>query len=161
MYERIIKEAKKTLYKTLGKTHIVVKQLSAVVMDIERHLNNRPLTYIESDGWEPQVLTPNTILWGDDSHILEDREQDESEVKKMQRRLNAARQRAWNRWHKEYIHSLMESHRIVKGDRQLPKVGEIVFSTQGRKEPWALEERQSIATYIGKGRSCARSCTSA
>ncbi|XP_028413680.1 uncharacterized protein LOC114536536 [Dendronephthya gigantea] len=125
MYERIIKEVKKTLYKTLGKTLLTFEQLSAVVMDIEHHLNNRPLTYIESDGGEPQVLPPNTILWGDDSHILEDREQDESEVTKMQRPLNVARQHTWNRWHKEYIHSLMELHRIVKGDGQLPMVGEI------------------------------------
>ena len=88
MYERLIKEVKKTLYKTLGKTHLTLDQLIAVVMDIERHLNNHSLTYIESDGGGPQVLTPNTILWGDDSHILEDREQDESEVTKMQRRLN-------------------------------------------------------------------------
>jgi hypothetical protein len=88
MYERLIKEVKKTLYKTLGKTHLTLDQLIAVVMDIERHLNNRSLTYIESDVGEPQVLTPNTILWGDDSHILEDREQDESEVTKMQTRLN-------------------------------------------------------------------------
>ncbi|CAB4010680.1 Hypothetical predicted protein [Paramuricea clavata] len=28
-------------------------------MDIERHLNNRPLTYIESDGGEPQESRPD------------------------------------------------------------------------------------------------------
>ena len=44
-YERTVKEVKKTLYKTLGKTHLTFDKLS-VVMDIERHLNNRPLTYI-------------------------------------------------------------------------------------------------------------------
>ena len=76
MYERIIKEVKKTLYKTLAKTQLTFEQLSAVVMDIERHLNNRPVTYIESDGGEPRVLTPSTILWGEDSYILEDQERD-------------------------------------------------------------------------------------
>ena len=106
MYERIIKEVKKTLYKTLGQTHLMFEQLSVVVMDIERHLNNRPLTYIESDGGEPKVLTPNTILWGDDSHILEDRDQDQNEVTTFQKRLNVARQHSWNRWHKEYYIAL-------------------------------------------------------
>ena len=70
-------------------------------MDIERHLNNRPLTYIESNGGELQVLTANTILLGDNSHILEDQKQDENEITKMQKRLNAVRQHASNRWYKE------------------------------------------------------------
>ncbi len=150
MYERIIKEIKKTLYKTLGKTQLTFEQLSAVVMDIERHLNNRPLTYIESDGGEPQVLTPNTILWGDDSHILEDREQDEIEVTKMQKRLNAARQHAWNRWHKEYIHSLMESHRIVKGDGQLPRIGEIVLVLGEEKNRGLWKKGKVLRLILGK-----------
>ena len=150
MYERLIKEVKKTLYKTLGKTHLTLDQLIAVVMDIERHLNNRSLTYIESDGGEPQVLTPNTILWGDDSHILEDREQDESEVTKMQRRLHAARQHAWNRWHKEYIHSLMELHRIVKGDGQLPRVGEIVLVLGKEKNRGLWKKGKVLRLILGK-----------
>jgi hypothetical protein len=150
MYERIIKEVKKTLYKTLGKTHLAFEQLSGVVMDIERHLNNCSLTCIESDGGEPQVLTPNTILWGDDSHILEDREQGESEVTKTQRRLNTARQHAWNRWHKEYIHSLMESHCIVKGDGQLPKVGEIVLALREEKNRGLWKKGKVLQRILGK-----------
>ena len=60
---------KTALYKTLGKTQLTFEQLSAVVMDIERHLNNRPLTYVESDEGDLRVLTPNTILWGEDSYF--------------------------------------------------------------------------------------------
>ena len=127
MYERLIKELKKTLYKTLGKTHLSFDHLSAVVIGIERHLNNRPLTYLESDGGEPRVLTPNIILWGEDSHILDDQEPDENEITKAQKRLEITRQHAWDRWRKEYLHGLMESHRIVKGENQEIKVGEVVL----------------------------------
>ena len=73
MYERLIKDIKKTLYKTLGKTLLKPGQLEAVIMDIERHLNNRPLTYVESDIGEEQVLTPN-IIWGKNSYIIEELE---------------------------------------------------------------------------------------
>ena len=56
MYERLIKDVKKTLYKTLGKTKLTLEQLEAVVMDIEKHMNNnRPLTYVESESGEDQV----------------------------------------------------------------------------------------------------------
>ena len=55
MYERLLKDVKKTLYKTLGKMNLAFEQLEAVVMDIERHMNNLPLTYIESESGEDQV----------------------------------------------------------------------------------------------------------
>ena len=48
LYERLIKEVKRTLYKTTERTHLEYAQVEAVVMDIEWHLNNRPLTYMES-----------------------------------------------------------------------------------------------------------------
>lgn len=48
MYERLIKEIKKKVYKTLGKTHLTLELHEAVVIDIEKHLKNRPLTYAES-----------------------------------------------------------------------------------------------------------------
>ena len=36
------------MYKTTERTHLEYAQVEAVVMDIEWHLNNRPLTYMES-----------------------------------------------------------------------------------------------------------------
>ena len=95
MYERLIREIKKTLYKTLGKTHLSFVQLEAVVMDIERHLNNRPLTYVESDGGDEEGLTPNSIVWGQQSHILQDIEVEDEELTKFNRRLVKAREHAW------------------------------------------------------------------
>ena len=109
MYERLIKEIKKTLYKTLGKTHLTFEQLDTVVMDIERYLNNRPLTYVESELSEDRVLTPNIVMWGQNSHTFDE---DLEEVGKFEKRLSLVRQHVWTRWKKEYIHSLMESHRI-------------------------------------------------
>ena len=52
----------------MGKTHLEYAQVEAVVMDIERHLNNRPLTYMESETGEEQVLTPNMIMWGQEAY---------------------------------------------------------------------------------------------
>ena len=34
-------------------------------MDVEKNVNNRPLTYVEAEGGEEEVLTPDTFLWGD------------------------------------------------------------------------------------------------
>ena len=83
-------------------------------MDIERHLNNRTLTYLESNSGEEQVLTPNVIMWGKDSHILEELEVEKDNVSKVYRRLKNARQHVWSQWSKVYINSLMEYHRMNK-----------------------------------------------
>ena len=127
MYERLIKDVMKTLYKTLGKTKLTFEQLEAVVMDIEKHMNNRPLTYVESESGEDQVLTPNVVMWGQGAHILEDIEVKDDELTRFHRRLINAKQHAWRRWQREYLHSLMESHQVKRLDAHVPEVGEIVL----------------------------------
>lgn len=57
-YERLIKEIKKTLHKTLGRSRLSYEAMESVVMDIEGNLNNHPLTYVGAEG-EEEVLTPN------------------------------------------------------------------------------------------------------
>ena len=160
-YERIIREIKKikkTLYKTLGKTHLTFTQLEEVVMDIERHLNNRPLPYAGSDGGEKKVLTPNTIMWGQDTHTLEDIEVEDVEITKFHRRLCKARQHAWSRWQKEYIHGLMESHRINRVNTPPPVVGEfvlIVGEEKNRRSYFVTQGWSPLATWSDQSRASA------
>ena len=45
-----------------GKNKLQVRKSESVVMEIERHLNNRPLMYVESELGEEQVLTLNLLL---------------------------------------------------------------------------------------------------
>ena len=127
-YERLLKDVKRTQYKTLGETHLTFEQLEVVVMDVERHMDNRPLTDVGSDGGEDQVLTPNFVMWGQDGYILEDIEvEDDDELTRFHRRLQNSKQSAWSRCQREYLRSLMESHRVKRLDSQLPEVGEIVL----------------------------------
>lgn len=45
-------------------------QVEAVVMDIEKHLNNCPLTYMESETRKEQVLMPSAIVWGQEVYTI-------------------------------------------------------------------------------------------
>ena len=57
-------------------------------MDIERNLNKRPLTYVEAEGEEEAVLTPNMILLGRDVYAVKDTEgSDAEELTRMAKRL--------------------------------------------------------------------------
>ena len=66
-------------------------------------------------------------MWGQGAYILEDIEVEDEELTRFHRRLHNAKQHAWTLWQREYLHSLMESHRVKRLDTQPPKVGEKVL----------------------------------
>ena len=103
MYERVIKDVKKTLYKTLRRTTLSFEQLETVIVDIERKMNNRPLTFLESEGGKEQVLTLNGLMWGQNAHEIQEIEEDGDEVSKLHKRLKETKQHAWKRWKHKYI----------------------------------------------------------
>ena len=70
-FERLIGLTKQSLFKSLGKTSLSWNELESVLLDVEVNLNNRPLTYIEDDIQYP-ILTPNSMLLGRDTVILEE-----------------------------------------------------------------------------------------
>ena len=69
MYERLLKGIKKVLYNILGRSTLTFDQLQAIVIDIEKNVNSRSLTYVKGEQEEDQVLTPNMILWGRNVYI--------------------------------------------------------------------------------------------
>ena len=68
----------------------------------------------------------------------------------MEKRLKVTRQHAWNRWHKEYIHSLIESHRILKSDGELPRVGEVVLVLGEEKNRDLWKKGKVVRLISGK-----------
>ena len=65
-------------------------------------MSNRPLTYLDSDGGEEQVLNPDILMWGQNAHANEG-EEDEEETSALNKRLREAKNHAWNSWRHEYI----------------------------------------------------------
>ena len=61
-WERLVGLTKQALKKTLGRAHVTLPSLQTLVVEIEAHLNNRPLTYVCSDFNDPQPLTPSHLL---------------------------------------------------------------------------------------------------
>ena len=96
-------------------------------MDIERNLNNQPLTYVESEEGEEEVLTINVIMCGRNAYPIDDFEADEDELTKTSKRLNKTKEHAWQPWKREYIHSLMESQRTNRKSGKTPEVGEVLL----------------------------------
>ena len=150
IYERLIREVKKTLYKTLGRSHLSFENLEMVLMDIEINMNNRPLTYVESESGEEEVLTPNVLIRGRNTYLLDDIENDVDELPKMQKRIAKAKNNAWKRWQREYIHSLMESQRVNGKPVNAPEVGEVVLVVGEEKNRSEWKKGRVVRQVKGK-----------
>ena len=48
-YERLVKSVKRSLKKSIGKSHVTYDQLTTLLIEIESIINSRPLTYLSDD----------------------------------------------------------------------------------------------------------------
>ena len=102
---------KNALYKTVGKSKLEWHELAEVLTDIEKTLNNRPLTCMEKD-IEFLVLVPNSLVFGQQLIIPnEDPENiEDKDLRKRQKYIQKCKEVAWKRWRSEYLTSLRERH---------------------------------------------------
>ncbi len=77
-------------------------------------------------------------------------ESDDDELTKMQKRITKAKTNAWNRWQREYIHSLMESQRINGKPAKAPEIGEIVLVIGKEKNRSEWKKAKVLRQIKGK-----------
>ena len=68
----------------------------------------------------------------------------------MSKSLEGAKAHAWNRWKREYVHSLIESHRLNKEMGTTPVVGEVVLITRDEKNCGAWKKGNEVRLVQGK-----------
>ena len=142
-WERLIGLTKSAIKKTLGRSHVTLSSLQTIIVEIEAHLNNRPLTYVSSDLNEPEPLTPSHLLYGriidtlphssvTEEDILDEEYQQtgcklHNTLSKKAKAQAMIIQHFWNRWKREYLTSLREVHKVnnVIGKEGI-KVGDVV-----------------------------------
>ena len=62
-FERLVKQVKSCLRKTLGRSKLSFDELTTILVEVEAVLNSRPLTYLYSDDVE-EPLTPSHLVIG-------------------------------------------------------------------------------------------------
>ena len=144
-YERMIGVVKRYLRKTLHHRRVSVDELRTLLVEIEARINNRPLTYIQENVYEPEVLTPNHLLQGrmidvippvinkrrikDPDFLQSFRDIKLKDLNKRFNRLNKILQQWICTWREDYFTSLREyyhGHKMNGPIRQL-NVGDIVL----------------------------------
>ncbi len=132
---------------------LAFEELEEVVLDVERALNDRPLSYEENDVELP-VLTPYSLLHVNPSYLpeLESHNIDDRELRKREKFLKRCKESMWKRWSKEYIRGLREQHRRkVNKNGQYPDIGDAVIVHDGdekNRNKWKL----AIVSRLIEGR---------
>jgi len=119
-YERMVRSVKRCLKKVLGNARISLDELNTVLAEVECILNSRPLSYM-SDEADGEVLTPSHLLVGHrlltlptgvETNLKLDESDNEYVLSKRFLYLTRLLSHFWNRWRREYLTDLRETHKL-------------------------------------------------
>ena len=135
-WERLMRTIKASIFKTIGRKKLEYFQFISLLSDVQNAINERPLTYRDSDVNNISILTPNSFLklgrqtdfnFGSSDGLLE-----APSRKKLVDTLNRRDQFFENfksSWYEDYLLSLRESSRNLYEESwsEVIKVGDVVL----------------------------------
>ena len=141
-FERLVGLFKRAFYKVIGGGMLTWSELSEVVLDVETHLNRRPLSYVEDDVQLP-LLTPASFLFQRSIRLPERQpwREEDYDLRKRQRYLRTCKDALWKRWTREYLAALRERHTHIGQGKPRPlNVGDVVIirSEDKNRGKWPL-----------------------
>ena len=148
--EMMARNTKTLLRKTLQTVKLTYEELQAVLCKVKQIINNRPITYYYSDN-EESCLTPNHLLYGwtlKYNNLLSDSTTGELITPK---KLDNLLSHFWERWRKEYLVNLRESHKTAKaattkGEHPTVQIGDVVVIEEGNmlRSSWKLGKIEEL-----------------
>ncbi|XP_074040346.1 uncharacterized protein [Leptinotarsa decemlineata] len=116
LWESQIKVLKTHLFRVIGSQLLTYEEMNTVLVQIEAVLNSRPLCPISSDANDLQALTPGHFLTLEPLNSPPDSDLSHVKLSHLSRwqLLQQMHQSFWNRWHNEYLHTLMQRKKWTK-----------------------------------------------
>ncbi|KAG1656930.1 hypothetical protein GQR58_023669 [Nymphon striatum] len=110
-WERMVRVVKNTLRKTIGTAYLSKKKFVTLLSEVEFLINNRPLTYVDTDAENILPLTPSHFLLGRTSlnqinYNIEDISITADQLRARKTHYDNVLNNFWKRWQKEYLLSL-------------------------------------------------------
>ena len=149
-WERMIQCVKRSLRKVVGKTSLDWSSLFTVLLEIEGHINGRPLTYVSDEVDSVSPLTPAHFLsvpqplgapWISSGSV---------ELNRSWRHMCKIASDLKNRWKSEYL-PLLRQWRSGTSRGCTPAVGDVVLVSDGPRGGWPLGR----IVALHPGRDCA------
>ena len=151
VHETMIKAAKRAVNAVLGNADVTDEELTTAFTGAEALLNSRPVTYQSANPEDDIPLTTNHFLIGQIGGQFAPESVDETNysLKKRWRRVQELVRHFWYRWLREWIRSLSNRRKWLKGERDLQS-GDVVLvlSPNTPRGYWPLG--RIVEVYQGK-----------
>ena len=137
VFERLIKSVKRCLTKVIGNKKLKYDELLTLIKQVQRIINNRPLTYCYED---EIVLTPNNLIYGKriDQNLVKNNisEETDNEIHENVKNVDRILDHFWKRWSSEYLIELRDIHRKSKknGVNDEIKIGDVVLIEEDKQK---------------------------
>ena len=133
IFERMVGTVKRCLRKVLGNAKLSFDELSTLLTEIECTVNSRPLTYQYNDLEE--ALTPSHLIFGRRLSPLSENincdidieDENPNQLTKRFLYLSRKLQHFWQRWRREYLVDLRESHKLKNNKQADIAKGDVVL----------------------------------
>jgi hypothetical protein len=147
LWESAVKSFKHHLIRVIGTEVLTVEEFFTVSTKIEAILNSRPITPLSSDPSDLTALTPGHFLIGSSLFAVPEEDFAQTPISRLKRwqRLQSFTQNLWQRWSKEYLHTLQQRSKWLHKGQNL-KVGDLVILQDTKTTPlcWPLARITAI-----------------
>lgn len=149
LWESGVKSAKTLLKKVMGETVLTLEEFQTLAVRVESMLNSRPLCPLTADPSELDVLTPGHFIIGRPMTSLPEADNKEVPMNRLKRwqTVQAMSQRLWDRWQREYLHTLQQRSKWTKHTPNI-KIDDIVLIHEN-SPPQTWPRGRVIATHPG------------
>jgi hypothetical protein len=108
LWEAAVKSMKRHLRRVLGEATLTFEEMATLLAQVEACLNSRPLQPLTDDSSDTAALTPGHFLVGTALSAIPEPTLLDVPANRLTRwqHLQQMRDHFWNRWSREYIHSL-------------------------------------------------------
>ncbi|XP_028966409.1 uncharacterized protein LOC114828023 [Galendromus occidentalis] len=167
-WERLVQVVKRPLRKILGSRCLPFRELETVLMEIEKMVNDRPISAVVVDPSEPRALSPSDLLYGyasqpalPDMKRVADTVRSANAIVFSERWKNqqAALRGFWKQFHNDYLQYLRSAHYRKNEDSRPIQPGDVclLHSADASRAFWPLCVVQEVfggQGTDGRRRSC-------
>lgn len=157
-WERMVRTIKSHLRKMIGRARLTFAELETTLIEVERAINARPITYVTAneDG-EPLPLTPSQLISGyrpalegtdPPSEVLPQASSHDALVRRDAHR-RALLGHWWTRWRQEYLEHVKRFHSPGQQTRSI-RVGEMILIHDANQKRMAWPT--AVVTEVIPGR---------
>lgn len=148
IYEAAVKSIKYHLVRIIGETTLTFEEYSTVLHQVEAMVNSRPIAPLPDDPYTLNALTPGHFLIGEALVRIPDEEDYRSVPTNRLTRwslLQQMTQHLWDRWHEEYLTTLINRTKWLTEKRNF-QVGDLVVVKEDNVPPmrWKLGRVQEV-----------------